>query len=432
MRKIDFNKIKKIHFIGIGGIGLSAIAKLMAAQGKNVSGSDANESKITAELKKAGVKIFIGQRPENLLSDVELVIYTLAIPKNNPERTKAEKMKIPLLTYPEALGILFNKKFGIAICGTHGKSTTTSMTSLILADGGLDPSVVVGSKVPAFGGNLRIGRGKYFIIEACEYERAFLEYCPKIIILNNIELDHTDYYKDIDDYRSAFFEFIGHLPKEGILLCNGDDKEISNIIRQLTDRNSNIKVITFGFDKNNDLRGYDIRTEAGKTKFKVKFKSLRYELISPLAKLPQKGVLEGKDLGEFILRVPGKFNVYNALAAIATGLYLEIDAEKIKKTLSDFSGIWRRFEIKGNYKDATIISDYAHHPTAVRSTIEAAREFYPGRRIVAVFQPHQHNRTKMLYKDFLKSFDSADALILAEIFDVAGREEKKRSRYQFA
>jgi len=417
MTKINFNKIrpfdlfgvKKVHFIGVGGIGLSAIAKLMNAQGKTVSGSDANESEITADLKKAGVKIFIGQKAENLADDTELVIYTLAIPASNPERSKAEKMAIPLLTYPEALGILFNDKYGIAICGTHGKSTTTSMASLVLTDGGLDPSVVVGSKVPAFGGNLRIGSlpagGKYFVIEACEYERAFLEYWPKIVVLNNIELDHTDYYKDIEDYRSAFAEFVGHLSEEGVLILNGDDKQVKNLKLKVKSQNAKLKIIQFGFGENNDIKGCDIKIKEGKNKFKINYK--------------------GKDLGEFTLKIPGKFNVYNALAAIAVGLHLGIDAEKIKKTLADFGGIWRRFEIKGEYRGATIISDYAHHPTAVRSTIEAAREFYPGRRIFAVFQPHQHNRTKMLYQDFLKSFGSADALILAEIFDVAGREEKK-------
>ncbi len=408
MQKIDFGKIQNIHFIGIGGIGLSAIAKLMLSQGKNVSGSDANDSEILEDLRRLGAKIFIGQNGENLSGDTELVVYTLAIPAVNPERVKAEKLALPMLAYPEALGILFNDKYGIAVCGTHGKSTTTSLASLVLAGGGLDPSVVVGSKVPEFGGNLRVGQSKYFVIEACEYERAFLEYWPQIIVLNNIELDHTDYYRDIEDYRSAFQEFIGHLPEGGILIYNGDDENIPKIknhkLHQQVE-NKNIRAINFGFGGNNIVKGYDLKLEAGKTKFKVNY--------------------IGNEIGEFILKVPGAFNVYNALAAIAVGLHLGIDAEKIKRSLADFGGIWRRFEIKGEYKGAVIISDYAHHPTAVRSTIEAAREFYPGRRIVAVFQPHQHNRTKMLYQDFLKSFDSADFVILVEIFDVAGREEAK-------
>lgn len=404
MKKIDFSKIKKIHFIGIGGIGLSAIAKLMHAQGKNVSGSDAISSEITDELKKSGIEIFIGQKAENLADNTELVIYTLAIPASNTERIKAEKAGMRMLTYPEALAVLFNEKYGIAICGTHGKSSTTSMTSLVLSDAGLDPSVVVGSKVLEFGGNLRIGQSRYFVIEACEYERAFLEYYPKMIMLNNIELDHTDYYKDIEDYRSAFEQFIGHLPEGGVLIVNGDDQ--NNL--KPADRNASdhkIKIIKFGFGKNNDIKGFDLKFEAGQTKFKVSFPD--------------------RDTDEFTIKIPGRFNVYNALAAIATGSHLGIDTERIKKTLAGFGGIWRRFEVKGEYKNTLVVSDYAHHPTAVKSTIEAAKEFYPGKRIMAVFQPHQHNRTKMLYQDFLKSFNAADVLILVEIFDVAGREDKK-------
>jgi len=421
MKKIDFTKIKKIHFIGIGGIGLSAVAKLMLARGKIVSGSDINESEITDELKKIGAKISIGQRAENLTKDIELVIYTLAISEDNSELAKAKKLKIPLLTYPEALGKIFNDKYGIAVCGTHGKSTTASLVGLILAVGGLDPSVLVGSKVPEFQGNLRIGASKYFVIEACEYERAFLEYWPKIIILNNIELDHTDYYKNIEDYKKAFGEFIGHLPKNGVWVCNGDDKESQNLKQKIQKYSPKIKIMSFGFSENNDIRGYDIKIGKGKVKFKVKCKGSSCEI-------PLCGNFATSEIisqGEFTLKIPGKFNVYNALAAIAVGLRLGVDVEKIKKTLVDFGGTWRRFEVKGECKNATVISDYAHHPTAVKATVEAARQFYPGRRIVVAFQPHQHNRTKLRYNDFGKSFASADALILAEIFDVAGREEKK-------
>ncbi len=425
MEKNDFDKIGKIHFIGIGGIGLSAIAKLMLAQGKIVSGSDANDSEILEDLRRRGAKIFIGQKSGNLAGDTELVIYTLAIPASNPERAKAEKMALPMLAYPEALGILFNEKYGIAVCGTHGKSTTTSMVSLVLAGAGLDPSVVVGSKVPEFDGNLRVGHSQYFVIEACEYERAFFEYFPNIIVLNNIELDHTDYYKDIEDYTNAYIDFINHLSNDGVLIYNGDDGQAESIKLKVESQNSNVKIISFGFREGNDIQGYNLEIVEGKTKFKVKYKNKKLGLPReiPLRGNPESlGIIS---LGEFELKLPGKFNVYNALAAIAAGLHLGIDAEKIKKSLADFGGIWRRFEVKGEYKNAVVISDYAHHPTAVRSTIEAAREFYPGKRILAVFQPHQHNRTKRLYQDFLKSFNSADILILAEIFDVAGREEEK-------
>ncbi|MFZ2970190.1 MAG: UDP-N-acetylmuramate--L-alanine ligase, partial [Minisyncoccia bacterium] len=416
---MDMRKINEIHFIGVGGIGLSAIARLMKKKGKIVSGSDFASSLITEKLRKIGVNVFIGQSENNISEDVDLVIYTMAVPKNNPELVEAKKLGIRTLTYPEFLGMVFNEKLGIAVCGTHGKSSTTAMAGLLLDDSGIDPTILVGSIVPKYDSNLRVGESEYMIIEACEYERAFLHYYPKIIVMNNIELDHTDYYRDIDDFRSAFEEFVGHLPKGGMLIVNGDDGEISKLKVQMSNQfqSSNIKIISFGLYGNNNVGGYDVKTEAGKTKFNVKYK--------------------GKELGEFALKVPGIFNVYNSLGVIALGLTLDIPIDIIKKSLAGYSGIWRRFEIKGEYKpsfafeklwrgkSALVISDYAHHPTAVKVTIEAAKSFYPGRRIFAVFQPHQHNRTKKLYNNFLKSFGSADLVILSEIFDVAGREEKE-------
>ena len=415
---INLDKIKKIHFVGIGGIGLSAVAKLMKEKGKEISGSDLSPSLMTDKLEKLGVKIYIGQSEENVSQDIDLIIHTTAVPKNNPELKKAKELKIKTITYPESLGLVFNDKFGIAVCGTHGKSSVSAMAGLLLDDAKLDPSVIVGSIVPKYDGNLRVGKSKYFVAEACEYERSFLNLDPKIIILNNIELDHTDYYKNIDDFKSAFKEFILHLPDDGILIYNGDDGEITNSKLQITNKlqtqNYKLKTLSFGLNKNNNIRADNVEFKNGITKFKAFYN------IPPFL-----GGTKGsnKDLGEFILKVPGKFNIYNALGAIALGLILEIPVNIIKKSLSNYSGIWRRFEIKGEYKNALVISDYAHHPTEVKATIEATRQFYPEKRIFAVFQPHQHNRTKKLYKDFVKSFDGADVVILAEIFDVAGREE---------
>jgi len=407
MENISLEKIKKIHFIGAGGIGLSAIAKLMKKRGKKISGSDLSASLVIDDLKKRGIKIYIGQSEKNISEDLDLVIYTTAVPKNNPELQKARKLKIRAITYPQFLGLIFNNKFGIAVCGTHGKSSTTAMAGLLLDDAGFDPSIIVGSIVPRYKSNLRVGESKYFLIEACEYERAFLNYYPKIIVLNNIELDHTDYYKDIEDYKSAFEEFIKHLSGGGLLIFNDDDHHLSQAKYHWVSEfeSLNIKVLSFGLQDHNDLRGYDIEMSEGKTKFKVNYR--------------------GKEMGEFILKIPGLFNVYNSLAVISLGIALNIPNDIIKKSLENYSGIWRRFEIKGEYKNVLVISDYAHHPTAVRLTIGAVKKFYPGRRIFAVFQPHQHNRTKVLYKDFLKSFDDADVVIFSEIFDVAGREEKE-------
>lgn len=405
--KTDFSRIKTIYFIGIGGIGLSAIAKLMKENGKNVRGSDLTSSIMTEKLKKIGVDVNIGQSENSITSDLDLVVYTIAAAKNNPELKKAKDMNITTMSYPEALGAVFNEKNGIAICGTHGKSTVTAMAGLLLDDAGSDPTVLVGSIVPRYESNLRIGKSDLMIIEACEYERAFLNYYPRIMIINNIELDHTDYYKDVEDFRGAFEEFVSHLSKNGILIINGDDKEISKLRSKVSrhDHGRSLKIINFGLGEKNDVQGCDIETVSGATRFKVKVK--------------------GKYLGEFALKVPGEFNVRNALAVIALGLELNVPITTIKSSLIGYSGIWRRFEIKGELRGATVISDYAHHPTAVRVTIEAAHSFFPKRRIFVVFQPHQHNRTKMLYKDFLTAFNDADVLILSEIFDVAGREEKE-------
>ncbi len=396
--KIDFEKINKIYFIGIGGIGLSAIAKFMKVRGKQVSGSDLNHSLVIDNLKKDRIKIYIGHSRDNITDDIELVIHTTAVSKDNPELKRAKELNIKIITYPESLGLIFNDKFGIAVCGTHGKSSTTAMSGLLLDDAEFDPSIVVGSILPRYKSNLRIGENKYFLIEACEYERSFLNYYPKIIILNNIELDHTDYYKDLNDMRSAFEEFVSHLPEDGILICNGDDKESQKFIKSKV-----YKVVSFGLSENNNVRAGSIEFGDGEIKFNVSYNN--------------------KNLDNFVLKVPGMFNVYNALGAIALGLILEIPIGTIKKSLKNYSGIWRRFEIKGEYKNALVISDYAHHPTEVKATIEATKQFYPDKRIFVVFQPHQHNRTKKLYKDFLNSFNDADIVILSEIFDVKGREE---------
>ena len=428
---MNINNIKKIHFVGIGGIGVSAIAKLMIWQGKKVSGSDCQESEITDELKKMGAKIFIGHQRKNLADDVDLVICTLAVPEDNSEIIKAKKLNIPIFTYPQALGFLTKEKFGIAVCGTHGKSTASSMLALILKKAGLDPTIVIGSKVADFGGNAVAGKSEYFVFEACEYKRAFLNYYPKIIILNNIELDHTDYYKNLEDYQSAFEKFVEHLLKDNILVINNDKIKFSRIVLQsnvdknskfktqnskpqlktqsekLKINNSQLKVITFGINEKSDLQASDIIFGSGETRFRI--------------------IFQEKNLGEFVLKVPGIFNIYNALGVIAAALLLKIKPEIIKKTLADFQGIWRRFELVGEINGAKIISDYAHHPTEVEATIKGAKNFYPGKKIIAIFQPHQRNRTKKLFNDFVKSFDSADMVILSKIFDVVGREEKKDS-----
>ncbi len=426
---MNLDKIKKVHFIGIGGIGVSAIAKLMLKNGKIVSGSDMVNSKIIEELKKMGAVIFIGSDKEYIKKDIDLVIYSLAVPSNNPERVMAKKLGVRQISYPEFLGFLSERMQTIAISGTNGKSTTTAMLALILEKAGIDPTVIVGSKVPSFkDGNLRVGagcgygswlvRGKIppspplgkggmewlFVVEACEYKAAMLELSPKVIILTNIEEDHLDFYKNLEHIKRTFKKYIEKVEKDGVVIYNADDKNTVDVLKGYSGRKIGYGVVS----------------------------SIKYQVLSNLVARNvrvknQRQIFEiwrgAEKLGEIKLRIPGIFNVYNALGAISAVIHLGVDFKIIKKSLEEFNGIWRRFEIAGNYNGAIIISDYAHHPTAIKNTLKAAKEFYPNRRIVAVFEPHSHNRTRKLFTEFAKSFDDADLVILSEVYDVAGREK---------
>lgn len=436
------NNFKKIHFIGIGGIGTSAIAKMMLKKGKNVSGSDIAKSEITEELEKLGAKIFtpcqnkfgagqVGHSAKNLADDVDLVIYSPAVPQNNSEIKKAFRLqargyKLQVLSYPEFIGQLSKNKFTIAVSGTNGKSTTTAMLGLILEKAGLDPTVIVGSKVPQWKGNLRLStdfiRNKSVIrsplvVEACEWRAHMLNLNPQIIILTNLEEDHLDYYQDINHLVRTFQKYIDKLPSKGSLILNADDSNLKKL-------KPKCKVITYGINNKADLMAQNIIVKNNRQEFDLIFGSdllsFKNRKIRPL---------------KLKIKIPGIFNIYNVLAASAASLSLGVKPKVIKKVLENFKGIWRRFEVKElkiknrppNCRRKTdklkIVSDYAHHPTAVRETIKAAKEFYPHCRIVAVFQPHHRNRTKKLFNDFVQSFDMADLIILSEIYDVAGREK---------
>lgn len=379
----------KIHFIGIGGIGMSALAQYYLNQGHKVSGSDLASSEITDLLRKKGAKVFIGkQKISNIKTQISkskncLIIYSPAVQKNNPELKIARKLGIKCLTYPEALGELTKKYFTIAVSGTHGKSTTTAMLAVILIKAGFDPTVIVGTKLREFGNsNFRAGKSKYLLIEADEHFASFLNYWPKIIVITNIERDHLDYYKNLKNIKKAFCEFVGHLPPDGILVFNADDK------------NSKLKI------------------KASRAQFKIQKYSLRQKEANKLRK---------------ILQVPGEHNVSNALAALTVARALGISDKISFKALSEYRGAWRRFEIKEfkikNLK-FKIVSDYAHHPTEIKATIRAAKEKFPGQKIWVVFQPHQIERTVSLFDDFVTAFDEADVVVLTNIFKVAGREKK--------
>ena len=362
----------KIHFIGIGGIGVSALARYYLAKGHEVSGSDLARSEITDALKKIGAKISIGEN--KIPKNADLVIYSPAVNVRHPMSN--------MLSYPEALGELTKEYFTIAVSGTHGKSTTTALVSLILIKAGIDPTVIIGTKLKEFSdSNFRSGKSKYLIIEADEHMASFLNYWPKIIVITNIEADHLDYYKNLKNYIASFKKYIGHLPKDGILVANKDDKNIQTIIR------------------NRISRGYPISRYSLKQKDTEKLKR--------------------------IMKVPGEHNVSNALAALAVARTLKISDKISFKALSEYKGAWRRFEIIQT-KPYVLISDYGHNPTKAMAGFKAAREKYPKKTIWCVYQPHQYQRTYYLFKDFVKSFREApiDKIIITDIYDVAGREEK--------
>ncbi len=377
-----------VHFVGIGGIGVSALARYYLEKRAKVTGSDLVSSEITEALKKMGAKIFIGPHlARNVLAHTDLVVYSPAVPANNPELKRAKKLRIKCQSYPEALGELTKKYFTIAVSGTHGKSTTTAMIGLLLTKAGFNPTVIVGTKVKEFGdSNCRIGNSKYLVIEADEHMASFLNYWPKIIVLTTIEADHLDYYKNLGNILKTFKKYIGHLPKEGVLVVNKDDKNVQKIISSLRINGSPPSII---------------------------FYSLKQEETKTIRK---------------ILKIPGEHNVSNALAALTVGRVLKIPDKISFKALAEYKGSWRRFEITKilGPKPYTLISDYAHHPTEIKVTLRAVREKFPRKKIWCFFQPHQYQRTFYLFKDFVKVFRQApvDKLIVTDIYDVAGREEK--------
>ena len=388
----------KIHFIGVGGIGVSALAKYYLEKGHKISGSDLVSSEITDALREKGAKLLIGKhRVGNLPKSADLVVYSPAVPATNPEFKRAKKLKIKCQSYPEALGELTKEYFTVAVCGSHGKSTVAAMIGVLLTKAGLDPTVIVGTKVKEFaphqknggGSNCRVGKSKYLVIEADEYFASFLNYWPKIIVLTTLEPDHLDYYKNFKNYLKAFQKFISHLPKNGILVANKDDRNTYN---------------TFSTAVKNVLWYSLKQKEAGKIRR--------------------------------ILKVPGEHNVSNALAVLAVAWILRVPDKISFKVLSEYRGSWRRFDVveaelrrhqRGKTRKIIIVSDYAHHPTQIRVTLKAAREKFPKKEIWCIFQPHQYQRTYYLWNDFVKVFKEApvNKLILTDIYSVAGREKKE-------
>lgn len=396
MYKINFQEPISIHFIGIGGISMSGLAEILLDEHFTITGSDSKESDLTHKLEERGAKIFYGQKASNILPGTQLVVYTAAIHEDNPEFAAAVAAGIPMLTRAQLLGqIMDNYQDSIAVSGTHGKTTTTSMISEILLAATMDPTISVGGILESIGGNIRVGDSEVFLTEACEYTNSFLNFYPKYALILNIEADHLDFFKDLDDIRHSFHRFASNTTADGTIILNGEITDIPEITEGL-DR----KVITYGLDAAFDIHAKDITFDEH-------------------ACAHYTAVRNGEELARIDLHVPGMHNVSNSLAAIALACELGVSVDHIVAGLFAFGGTDRRFQIKGKLGDVTIVDDYAHHPTEIRATLTAAKN-YPHNRIVCVFQPHTYTRTKSLFPDFVSALSEADVVILADIY--AARE----------
>jgi len=392
-----FSSIKKLHFIGIGGIGMSGIAEILLDEKFKISGSDRSLSEVTERLENLGAKIFEGHRAENIVSDVDTVVYSSAVQPENPEILEAQKRKIPIVRRAEMLAEMMRLKYGIGIAGTHGKTTTTSMASLVLIEGGLDPTVIVGGKLSGLGGtNARLGRGEFIVVEADEYDRSFLSITPTIAVLTTLETDHLDCYRDLEDIKSAFVQFASKVPFYGFIVLCLDEPSLLDIMPHLSKK----KIITYGLNPQADVQAVDIRHRENTT---------TYTLIRG-----------NEELGIITLQVPGEHNVQNSLGAIAVGLELGVSFAKIKAGIEKFTGVYRRWEKKGDAKGITLYDDYAHHPTECKATLAGAKSGWR-KRVVCVFQPHLYSRTRDFYEDFGKSFLLSDVLVVTDIYPA--REE---------
>lgn len=370
MTNINIDNISRIHFIGIGGIGMSALARHFLTEKKKVSGSDRSLTPLTKALDSEGIQIFGEQLASNISDDIELVVYTEAMSKDHEEMKAAKKLKIPTVNYFEALGLAMNPYYLIAVAGTHGKTTTSAMLTDIFEAAGKDPTAVIGSLRAKTKSNYRAGKTKYAIVEACEYKRDFLHLKPDVLVITNIEYDHVDYYSSLEDVQSAFRSLVEQVHETGIVIANSTEPKVAPVLKDIS-----IPVVNY---------------------------------VSQL------------DL-DLVLKQPGLHNRLNAAAATAVAKHEKLDEEVTKEALANFAGTWRRFEYKGEVNGAPVYDDYAHHPTEIRATIDAARELYPERRLIIAFQPHMFTRTKTLFDEFAKSVGLADAVIFLPIY--AAREE---------
>jgi UDP-N-acetylmuramate--alanine ligase len=385
-----YPRFQHIHLIGIGGIGMSGIAEVLLNLGYQVSGSDLKESEITRRLASLGGNIYYGHKPDHI-QGAEVVVVSSAVRFDNPEVQAARETLIPVIPRAEMLAELMRLKYGIAVAGAHGKTTTTSMVAHVLAHGGLDPTVVIGGRLDSWGSNARLGQGEFMVAEADESDGSFLHLSPCIAVVTNIDREHLDFYRDLDHIQATFLDFLNRLPFYGLAILCLDDPHLPSLIPKLKKRYR-----TYGLTTQADFQARDIRQDGLLTSYRL--------------------FHAGREWGEVRFKLPGRHNVYNSLAAIATGFELEIPFEKIQRCFAQLEGVQRRFQIRGEWQGVTILDDYGHHPTEIRATLDAVRSCWPDRRIVVVFQPHRFTRTKALFDDFTTAFYQADSLVLLPIY----------------
>ncbi len=398
---LDLKQVKKVYFIGIGGIMMSALAKYFLAEGKEVNGSDRTRSEITKQLIKLGARINFEQVKENIKPEIDLVVYTKAVPPEQAERLAAQKLGLPAYAVYEVLGQLSKDKKTIAVAGMHGKSTTSSLMGLVAEAAGLDPTVFVGTQVKAWDGNLRIGKSQYLISEACEYKDSFLNYHPYMAIITNIEAEHLDYFKNLEGVMKSFQQFTSQVKKDGWLVINADNQNAKQVGDKFTGN-----LISFAVEEvEAELRAEQIELKE-KTEFRLSCPKFREY-----------------DGQKIVLQVPGLFNVYNALAVIASSAVLGIKIDIVKKVLAEFKGIWRRFELAKEAGGVLYYDDYAHHPTEIKATLEAVEQKFKDKNFWLIFQPHLYSRTQDFMEQFAKVLGRVENLIVAPIYPA--REENK-------
>ena len=391
-----FGKAKHVHFVGIGGIGMSGIAELLINLGYEVSGSDIKKSPVIRRLSDLGGEIFINHEKENI-KGADVVVYSSAVSDDNPEIVEAKEKYIPVIPRAEMLAELMRLKYGVAVAGTHGKTTTTSMIASILSCGNLDPTVVIGGRLDIWGGsNAKLGMGDILIAESDESDGSFMVLSPTISVVTNIDYEHIEHYGDMDTLRKTFINFINKIPFYGLAILCLDDEEIQGIIPQLRKR-----YLTYGMNSQADLRAADIERRQLEVVFNLIFRN--------------------ESLGPVVVGMPGDHNVLNALGAISVGLELDIDIEHIKEGIRNLGGLARRFQVKGEQDNILVLDDYGHHPTEVIATLQTAKACWPEKRLIVVFQPHRYSRTEALFDRFVLSFNQADILIVAPIY-AAGEE----------